>query len=425
MKAVVFGLGNVGLITSVCLANEGCGVVGCDIHPEKINDLKNRRLYLHENGLSEIFEKTSGERFSVCSYEELKELPRYILICVGTPAGDDGQPDLSGVVATVKKIAELLRHQTGQYDLVLRSTVPPGTSETLILPVIRAINSRANCQVNFHFYPEFLRAGRAIHDFSYPSLSVWAGTSTETPPLIQLMAKNSNLHRVSFKSAEMIKYLNNSFHALKVAFSNEMAILCQSYGVDLNEVFELFLSDKRLNISEAYLRPGFAFGGSCLVKELKALKSMSKVSNISLPLMNSILTSNEVLKKMLIEKIESYAPKTCTFLGLTFKPGTNDLRDSPLLDVLRHFNRKTKLPTQFNYFQPKLKLPFEFEHRLSALNSVGDAMANSELLVLGPHKLSRTELDLLAEFKHPVIDLQYFNYKFKNKPLRFRNIFDA
>lgn len=330
----IFGLGHVGLVTAICLAEQGYDVIGIDSSLEKIDRLNNNELYIFEKNLEELFHKNKHKlKFSNNSQDALKA--EELIICVGTPSLVDGSVDYTHILNVIDEIKDLCTKSEKIKNIIIRSTVQPGTVRNVLKPRLKG------SLLNIYFYPEFLREGSAVDDFLNPNLSV-IGIDNKTETLIesQILKEAKYLKKVSYETAEMIKYKSNSFHALKVAFANEVASVAKEYAVDTDDLFEIFTADEKLNISSAYLKPGFAYGGPCLTKDLKGFNDLAIKKGIDTPLMKSIATSNESHLFRFIKEIETIRPKKVLFSGVTFKTGTNDLRNSPIIDLLNLYAKK-------------------------------------------------------------------------------------
>ncbi len=339
MNISVFGLGYVGCVSAACFSQDGHRVIGVDMNPVKAEMINAGQSPIIEQGLSEIIaDAVQNGRLSATTdpYEAILNT-ELTFICVGTPSAGNGSLDLSHVERVTQSIAEELRKKGSYHVVVYRSTMLPGSIENLIIPTLEAISHRkVGEDIGLAYNPEFLREGTAIYDFRHPPKTVlgeWDSRSGE------IVAKtytsiNAPLIRTDVRTAEMVKYADNAFHALKIAFSNEIGTICERVGIDGQRLMDIFCLDNKLNISKVYLRPGFAFGGSCLPKDLRALNHLARVFDLNLPLLNSILTSNEEHKQRALDIILAQGKKRIGFLGLSFKEGTDDLRESPAVELI-------------------------------------------------------------------------------------------
>jgi len=431
MKVNIFGLGYVGNVVALKLVEVGHDVTGIELVSRKVKDLKQGRLSIFEPGLEELLlstlkKKTRG-KLSAVSKLDLEDFKKSdgSIVCVGTPSLSSGEVDLNQLAATLKTIGQALSKTSRWHDVIIRSTVAPGTTQEILIPILEAESGKkAGEDFGVGFYPEFLREGIALKDFSFPSLNVLGCDSPRTVKFIQkTFPVNKKLRRVAIRTAEMIKYANNSFHALKVSFANEIGTLCKSYNVDSEELADVFLSDTALNVSSYYLRPGFAFGGSCFPKELRAISSLFLRKGIKAPLINGIALSNDEHISRLISVIQAQQVSKIGFLGATFKPDTDDVRESPLLKVLASLLKissyqKAKVLTVCDsaFVVKKLKKDKTFQS-LKLCTNPSALIKGSQLLILGPYRLSAKALQGLAAFKGRIIDLKYFSLpkEIKNK----------
>ena len=259
------------------------------------------------------------------------------LVCVGTPSRLNGGLDLTYVTRVCEEIGAALRKKTSHHLVALRSTMLPGTTEDRLIPILEQCSGkRSGHELTICYNPEFLREGSSVYDFYHPpKIVIGEPTSSSGEPLLALYAGiAAPVIRTLLRVAEMVKYVDNAFHALKVSFANEIGNLCEHMGVDSHQVMTIFCQDTKLNLSPAYLRPGFAFGGSCLPKDLRALTYQAKSYDLETPLLSAILDSNEVQVKLGIQKILNSGKRRIGFLGMAFKPNTDDLRESPLVEVI-------------------------------------------------------------------------------------------
>jgi GDP-mannose 6-dehydrogenase len=339
MRVSVFGLGYVGCVTAACLARHGHQVVGVDINAEKVAMLNAGASPIVEPGLGELLKEVVGRgrlRATVSTSEAIAESD-LALVCVGTPSRATGQLDFTAVVRVAEAIGQALRVQARGYTVVLRSTVLPGTTEQIVLPALGGETgagslSRLEIAVN----PEFMREGSSLLDFTEPPLTL---VGSDTPGPTALLRELYGGIAVPFvhtsvRTAEMAKYVANTFHALKISFANEIGDVCEALGADPHEVMRVFLMDQKLNVGPAYLRPGFAFGGSCLPKDLRALLYAARKADLALPLLSGIGPSNDRQIQQAVSRILATRRKRVGVLGLAFKPGTDDLRESPLVRLV-------------------------------------------------------------------------------------------
>jgi GDP-mannose 6-dehydrogenase len=336
----VFGLGYVGSVSAACFAHKGNRVIGVDTNGMKVDALNKGRSPIVEARLHELVcESHEAGHLSATTDAKAAVLQTEIsLLCVGTPSQRNGKLDLNGVERVCEQIGEALREKKGFHWVVLRSTVLPGTTETLVAPTLeRASGKRAHTDFGVCFHPEFLREGSAIADFFEPSFTVLGTSATADSAVLRELYDwaPGKIFETSVTTAEMVKYVCNAYHAVKVGFANEIGTLCREMHVDTQAVTEIFLSDTRLNVSPAYLRPGFAFGGSCLPKDLRAITYRAKELDLQLPLLEALMPSNVAHIERAVEIVLRSNKRKIGVLGLSFKPGTDDLRESPLVHLMK------------------------------------------------------------------------------------------
>jgi GDP-mannose 6-dehydrogenase len=341
MKRIsVFGLGYVGAVTAACLADAGHRVIGVDVNPAKIEMLESGRAPVLEPGLDHLIAagRKAGRLHATPDAVAAVSESEISFICVGTPSLPNGRLDLRILERVCEEIGSALRLKKEFHWIVIRSTVLPGTARSLVIPQIEK-HSQKQAGVGFAVCanPEFTREGSAVADFLHPAMTVLgADDPAHLLPIREIYEGNpAQVFATSLNVAEMVKYVSNAFHALKVTFANEVGALCRQLDVDEREVTKIFLSDSKLNISTAYLMPGFAFGGSCLPKDLSALTYRAKQLDLDLPLMRSILPSNQAHLERAVNAVLATKRKRIGVLGLSFKPGTDDLRDSPMVQLIK------------------------------------------------------------------------------------------
>ena len=336
----IFGLGYVGSVSAACIASLGYRVIGIDVSAAKVEMLNSGRSPILEARMSEmVSEQTqAGNLRATCDPVEAVLESDLSFVCVGTPSLRSGKLDLSHVEKVMSEIGGALRRKTTHHTVVLRSTVLPGTMKTVVIPALEnASGKKANTDYVVCYNPEFMREGSAVADFFNPPYTVLGACSAEhLASLRQVYEKvPGRVFEVEIAVAEMVKYVSNLYHAVKVGFANEIGTLCQSFNLDTRAVTEIFTSDTKLNISAAYLKPGFAFGGSCLPKDLRAMAYRAKELDLSLPLIESIMSSNSEHIARAAEAILETRKKKISMLGLSFKAGTDDLRESPQVQLIK------------------------------------------------------------------------------------------
>lgn len=345
MRIAVFGLGYVGCVTGACLAKMGHCVLGVEISPVKVDMINQGHSPVMEKGLERLISAAvrEGRLRATLDPAEAIRGSDLSMICVGTPSKTKGEADLSHVLQAARDIGNALRGEGRFHTVVLRSTVPPGTTGSFVVPALeRFSGKRVGHGFGVCFQPEFLREGSSVYDFFHPPKTVIGSEDPRGRRRLVGLWRGipAPLFVTSLMVAEMVKYADNSFHALKIAFANEVGALAKRFGIDSHEVFKIFTRDTKLNISPRYLHPGFAFGGPCLPKDLRALCSMGKKVGMKVPLLESVLRSNQQHLRRGIDLILSTGKRKVGILGLVFKHGTDDLRESPacwlVKELLRH-----------------------------------------------------------------------------------------
>ena len=340
MRILVWGLGYVGTVSAVCLAQLGHEVVGVEPNPTKVQALNAGHSAVKEPGLDNLVSQTvatgrlraTQEGSSLMSWADLS------LICVGTPSAADGNSVLDYVRNVAIDIGRGLRDATTYHVVVLRSTVFPGTARNVLCPLLEEHSGRqAGRDFGLVTNPEFLRETSAISDFHAPPYTVIGELDTRSGDLVESLYQDieAPIYHVALEEAELLKLVSNAFHALKIGFANEIGRLCDRLGVDSHTVMQLVCADTKLNISPAYLRPGFAFGGSCLPKDLRALTFHARRLGVELPILEAVLPSNRLQIEAARLKVHELGAQRVAVLGLSFKPGTDDLRESPVINLIR------------------------------------------------------------------------------------------
>ena len=339
MRVSVFGLGYVGAVTAACLAKAGHQVVGVDVNPEKVAMVNAGRSPVVEPGLGELLAEMVhlGRLRATVSSEKAVAETDLAVICVGTPGHANGRPEVSAVAQVGEEVGHALRQRGGTYTVVLRSTVLPGTAERVLLSALRqGAGSALDREMHLAVNPEFMREGTALRDFADPPFILVGCADPATASVVRSLYEGvaAPLVHTDVRTAEMIKYVSNAFHALKVCFANEIGDACGVFDIDPQEVSRVFRMDRKLNISDAYLRPGFAFGGSCLPKDLRALLHAGRDADLSLPLLSAIIPSNESQIRRAVEAVLATQRRRVGVVSLAFKPDTDDLRESPMVTLV-------------------------------------------------------------------------------------------
>ncbi len=342
MKISIFGLGYVGAVSLACLARDGHSVIGVDIDKTKVELIRDGKTPVVEEGMVDLMARVAASgRVSVTTDVMRAVLDSELsLICVGTPSAPNGSQDQSAMLKLAHELGRAMRGKAGGHVFVFRSTLVPGTVEEVLRPIIEQESGKKDGRdFDVCFQPEFLREGTSIRDYDKPPFTVIGANGAA--PLTRLRELFGHLpcefHATSIRSAEMVKYCCNNFHALKITFANETARLCEALDVDPFQVMDLVCKDRQLNISPAYLKPGFAFGGSCLPKDLRATLYLAKTHDVELPMLGNVLASNRMHIEHAIAKVLASGRRRVGMIGLSFKTGTDDLRESPLVQIAEQF----------------------------------------------------------------------------------------
>ena len=339
MKISIFGMGYVGTVSAGCLAQDGHEVIGVDPVRTKVDLINSGQSPIIEVDIGEIIAAMvkSGRLRATSDQDQAIRESELSFVCVGTPSQANGNLDLTYIRRVCELIGEALKNKPTRHTVVIRSTILPGTMRQIVIPVLEEYSGKkAGVDFGVCNNPEFLREGSAVKDFNAPPKTVIGEVDSASGDLLSsLYAKlSAPLIRTDIETAEMVKYVDNSWHALKIGFANEIGNLCKSFSIDAHQVMKIFCQDKKLNISAAYLTPGFAFGGSCLPKDLRALAYKAKMHDLDLPIMTSILPSNELQVAKGLQLITEKGHRKIGVLGFSFKAGTDDLRESPMIEVI-------------------------------------------------------------------------------------------
>ncbi|MHA1753379.1 MAG: nucleotide sugar dehydrogenase [Candidatus Helarchaeota archaeon] len=341
MKVSVFGLGYVGCVSLGCLAQSGHDVIGVDVNEHKVNLINQGKPTIIEKDIDQLILAgfNAGEISATTDYIKAVAQTDISLICVGTPSSNEGHLDLEQIYKVAHQIAKGIKEKKSFHVIVIRSTVLPGTNYKIRKIVKEQSGKKENIDFAVVSNPEFLREGSAVSDFYNPAITVIGTDNQKALYMMKELYKDvkAPIEVTDIKVAEIIKYVNNSYHALKISFANEVGNICKKLNIDSHKVMDLFCKDTHLNISPTYFKPGYAYGGSCLPKDLKALKALAHDYYLNSPVIESIERSNENQKKIAIEIIESKGRKSIGLVGLSFKAGTDDLRYSPSVELAEYF----------------------------------------------------------------------------------------
>jgi GDP-mannose 6-dehydrogenase len=416
----IFGLGYVGAVSLACLARDGHRVVGVDVDPVKLDLIRKRKSPILEEGIQELMrDVVASGRVSVSddAVQALRET-ELSFVCVGTPSAPNGSQDLTAILRLSEQLGAALRQKRDFHTFVIRSTVQPGTVEEKIQPLLeRTSGKKSGVDFGLCFQPEFLREGSSIRDYDHPPYTIVGGNCERAVETVRELFAHLEARFLvtSIRVAEAVKMTCNAFHALKITFANEIGRVSAALGLDSHEIMRLVCADHRLNISPAYLKPGFAFGGSCLPKDLRALTNIAKQHDIALPMLSNILESNRVHIDHAVDKILRMGRPRVGMLGLSFKTGTDDLRESPLVLVAK---RLIGEGCEVRIFDPEVQLSrllganrsyidANIPHLKSLMcSSMAEMLDPSEVILVGLQQAALNDsLQARVRPDHHVIDL--------------------
>ncbi len=393
----IFGLGYVGSVSAACLADRGATVLGVDVSDLKVEMINAGHSPIVEEGLAELVAAgvASGRLAATTDVTAAIAETDMSLICVGTPSHGNGGLDLTAMERVSESIGLALRDKQGPHTVVVRSTMLPGSTETLVIPALeRTSGRRVGDGLSVCYHPEFLREGSSIRDFRQPPFTIIGGTDEAGMAEVGRLYDGIEAPVVTtgYRVAEMLKYACNAYHALKITFANEIGRVCKEQGIDSHEVMDIFARDTKLNISTAYLRPGFAFGGSCLPKDLRALLHHAGRHDVEVPLLASLLPSNDRQVQAAYDLVVAGGERRIGVVGLSFKPGTDDLRESPLVTLVERLIGRGR---QVRVHDPNVAIAQvhganrayiaqEIPHIVSIMtDSLDELLAESDVIVLG------------------------------------------
>jgi len=340
IRLSIFGLGYVGCVSAACFARQGHRVIGVDVNKEKLDTINTGKSPVLETGLDQLIDAavSEGRLHATTNSVEAVKASDISLICIGTPGNEDGSIDLSHIVRVCEQIGRALRQKRSRHIVVVRSTVIPGTVDKVLAPLLETQSGRkVGRDLGVCVNPEFMREGTSISDFYSPPFTLIGTQDNDVAATVSELysAIEAPVIIVPTKTAEMIKYACNSFHALKVGFANDIGNICKELDIDGCEVMEILCHDTKLNMSSKYLRPGFSFGGSCLPKDLRAIVHEAKKLSLDAPILSAILHSNRLQIERAVQMILNTGKKRAGLLGLSFKTGTDDLRGSPAILLIQ------------------------------------------------------------------------------------------
>lgn len=419
MRISIFGLGYVGCVSAACFAKNGHAVVGVDVNAAKRDILAAGRSPVVEKDLDALIAQgvASGSLRTAASAADAVAQSDVSLICVGTPSRSNASLDLAYVARVCEEIGAALRSKQEAHVVCVRSTMLPGSTDDVVIPSLeRGFGGGLPPRVDVAVNPEFLREGSAVADFFNPPKTV-VGASNERAAAVVVglyAGIEAPVFMTSIRVAETVKYVDNVFHATKITFANEIGTVCKTAGVDSHEVMRIFASDTKLNISPAYLKPGFAFGGSCLPKDVRALVYYARANDLNLPLLSSLIPSNDVQIDRAANMVFAQGKKRLGFLGMSFKPGTDDLRESPLVRLIeiclgkgyeiRIYDESVSLARLVGANKAYIEKEIPHISRLLT-NDLAEVVSFAEIIVVGHRAPGFAEAARGAAGKKAIIDL--------------------
>lgn len=419
MRVSVFGLGYVGAVSAGCLARDGAQVVGVDLNPQKVTLINAGEAPIIEDQIGEIIRDAvgSGRLRATPDVDEAIAATDISLVSVGTPSESNGSLSLHAIRRVAEQIGAAIGRKSSRHLVLVRSTILPGTVRTAVIPALEASSGKqVHRDFGICYNPEFLREGSSVHDYYNPPYTLIGRERDEDGEAAARLYDRvkADVFYSNIETAEMVKYACNAFHALKITFANEIGMMAQAMGVDSVEVMDLLCRDTKLNISPKYLKPGFAFGGSCLPKDVRALLHKARQNDVQTPVMASILESNRVQIDRAVSLIRSLQKKNVTILGLSFKAGTDDLRESPLVTLtetligkgfnVRIYDSSISLARLMGANREYIEK--EIPHISSLLVSdLRGAVAHGDVIVVGNAAPEFAELATLCRTGQTVIDL--------------------
>ncbi len=418
MKISIMGLGYVGAVSAGCLAEEGHEVIGVDPQQSKVDLINSGKTPIIEKDIGEMIERNvaNGRLRATTDVQEAVRNTDVSLICVGTPSLGNGHIDLKYVKRVCEQIGEGLRNHPG-HTVVIRSTMLPGTMRNVVIPALETSSGlKAGEDFGLCINPEFLREGTAVADYFAPPKTVIGELDKASGDVLVKVYGHlpCPLIRTDYETAEMVKYADNTWHALKVAFSNEIGNVCKGLGLDSHKLMDIFCQDTKLNLSPYYLKPGFAFGGSCLPKDVRALSYKAKMLDVQVPIINAILPSNQIQIERGIQSVIDKGSKKVGILGFSFKAGTDDLRESPIVELaerligkgydLRVYDANVKIASIHGANKEYILNQIPHISKLM-VNDIQDVLDHADTIVIGNGSPAFREVPKLLGPGQTIVDL--------------------
>jgi GDP-mannose 6-dehydrogenase len=419
MNLSVFGIGYVGCVSAACFAKDGHRVIAVDVNADKASMINEGRSPIVEAGIGDLLSDVVGSKNlrATTNSVEAVQGSDVSLVCVGTPSNQNGSLDLRYVTRVCEEIGTALKDKGKRHVVVIRSTMLPGTIEEVVTPTLeKSSGRRAGDDFGVCINPEFLREGTSLKDFYAPPFTLIGADDEETAATVRQLYSgvNAPVFATSVKTAEMVKYVCNCFHALKVTFANEIGNICKAVGVDSHQVMDIFCRDTKLNLSPYYLKPGFAFGGSCLPKDLRAMTYKAKQLDVVAPVLTSILPSNRLQIERAVEMVAQTGKKKIGVLGFSFKAGTDDLRESPMVSLIETligkgyqlsvYDRDVSLARLFG--ANKEYIEHEIPHISQLMRaSIEEVLEAADVLIIGNRAKEFCQIESMVKPNQLIIDL--------------------
>lgn len=405
-KISIFGIGYVGTVAAACLAKDGHDVIAVDIDQAKVDSINSGRTPIVEDGLDELIAEgaASGRLSATTDLVDAIKQTDASFVCVGTPSADDGSVGLSHVVTVCTAIGGAIAGKSSYHSVIVRSTIVPGSMEQTCIPALEAASGMiAGKDFGVGYFPEFLRESTAIKDYYDPGMIVFGFMDMTTRDILVDVNKDlpCEIHDVDLRTAELIKYTSNCWRAVKITFANEIGNIAKAVGIDGQKVMKVLCSDSKVNMSPYFMRPGFAFGGSCLPKDLRALRYLARTHNIPSPILDSTLAANEEQIRRAELLVDSLSGQSVGMVGISFKPGTDDLRESPLAQLAHRLIGKGY---DLKIYDPFVKSAFD--QKLSGAGRGNDLVDGLEArLVPGiDHLIAQSDILLIGNRYDDVVE---------------------
>lgn len=418
MKIGIFGLGYVGATSAACLARNGHEIVGVDNNRAKAEALTAGRLSFVEPHLEDLIQSAVAAKRLTLAADAARAVERTdcSMICVGTPSLPDGSLDTKALVDVACDIAEAMKRKATRHVLIVRSTILPGTMDELVLPAIEQRTGMvAGCDYGLSYFPEFMREGSAIADYDAPGTVIYSASDDATAALLADLNSHVSVerHRASLRTAEAAKLLNNAWHAAKVSFANEFGLVLKALNIDSHEAFSILCADTKLNISPAYLKPGFAYGGSCLPKDLDAMRHAARRHGLDTPYMDGIDGANRNQLRHVLDLVDKAGHRCVTLVGLAFKAGTDDLRSSPYVDLAVELLARgcdLRIVDEHIALSRLVGANSAWAQKLPTLErllylDIDKALAGSDVLVVADRRQAEKHIPAIERYRPHIIDL--------------------